>query len=113
LSLIAEILEFFIQVPNLTVFFIVRFLQGTVAGLFLALIPVYVREISPKEINKRGIFGIFGQLFVILGFMMSFGLNTILLESGVGQILRWRLVVSLNFFVILIIIIGIVTKIIP
>lgn len=54
-------------------------MQGIVTGLFLALIPAYVREISPKEINKRGIFGIFGQLFVILGFMMSFGLNTILL----------------------------------
>lgn len=88
-------------------------MQGTVSGLFLALIPAYVREISPKEINKRGIFGIFGQLFVILGFMGAFGLNTILLESGVGQILRWRLVVSFNFFVILIIIIGIITKIIP
>lgn len=97
----------------MTVFFIVRFIQGTVTGLFLALIPAYVREISPKEINKRGIFGIFGQLFVIIGFMVSFGFNTILLEAGVDQIVRWRIVVSVNFFAILIIIIGIVTKMIP
>ena len=48
LCFVAEILEFIVQVPNLTVFFIIRALQGTVAGLFLALIPVYVREISPK-----------------------------------------------------------------
>lgn len=88
-------------------------MQGTVTGLFLALIPAYVREISPKEINKRGIFGIFGQLFVIIGFMVSFGFNTILLEAGVDQIVRWRIVVSVNFFAILIIIIGIVTKLIP
>lgn len=97
----------------MTVFFIVRFIQGTVTGLFLALIPAYVREISPKEINKRGIFGIFGQLFVIIGFMVSFGFNTILLEAGVDQIVRWRIVVSVNFFAILIIIIGIITKLIP
>lgn len=97
----------------MTVFFIIRFMQGTVTGLFLALIPAYVREISPKEINKRGIFGIFGQLFVIIGFMVSFGFNTILLEAGVDQIVRWRIVVSVNFFAILIIIIGIVTKLIP
>lgn len=79
----------------------------------MALIPAYVREISPKEINKRGIFGIFGQLFVIIGFIVSFGFNTILLEAGVDQITRWRIVVSVNFFAILIIIIGIVTKLIP
>lgn len=58
-------------------------------------------------------FGIFAQLFVILGFMMSFGINTILLEAGVDQVLRWRLVISLNFFVILIIIMAIVTKFLP
>lgn len=106
-------MEFFVQVPVLTIFYIVRVFQGVITGLFLALIPAYVRELSPKEINKRGVFGIFAQLFVILGFMMSFGINTILLESGVDQILRWRLVISLNFFILLIIIIAIVTKFIP
>lgn len=41
-------MEFFIQVPVLTVFYIVRVIQGVITGLFLALIPAYVRELSPK-----------------------------------------------------------------
>ena len=49
----------------------------------------------------------------IIGFMVSFGINTILLEAGTDQIVRWRLVISLNFFAILTIIIAIVTKVIP
>lgn len=45
--------------------------------------------------------------------MVSFGANTIVLKIGADQLLRWRIIISLNFFVILIIIIGIITKIIP
>lgn len=45
--------------------------------------------------------------------MGAFGINTILLKTGVDQVLRWRLVISLNFFIILIIIIAIVTKFLP
>ena len=58
-------------------------------------------------------FGIFGQLFVIIGFMVVFGVNNIMLDSNTNQILRWRIVVSFNLIVILIIIIAILTKIIP
>ncbi len=52
-------------------------------------------------------------MFVVLGFMLAFGFNTILLESGVEETIRWRIVVSINFFAILTIIISIVTKLIP
>jgi len=43
LCLIACGLEGVVQIQYLAAFFIVRFFQGTVAGLFIVLIPVYVR----------------------------------------------------------------------
>ncbi len=45
--------------------------------------------------------------------MGAFAINTILLEARLDELVRWRIVISLNFFVILIIIIGIITKLIP
>jgi MFS family permease len=42
------VLQTVIQVNNVEVFFVCRSLQGVVTGLFLILVPVYVREISPK-----------------------------------------------------------------
>ncbi len=52
-------------------------------------------------------------MFVILGFMLSFGFNTIMLKGGLDQIIRWHVVVSVNFFAILIIIISILVKFLP
>lgn len=113
MCLIAECLELIIQVPNLYVFFVVRSFQGVVTGLFLALIPLYVKEISPKDISKKGIYGVFGQIFVMLGFMVAFGLNTIMLKAHLDEFIRWRIVVSVNFIAILIIIVSILTKFMP
>ena len=45
--------------------------------------------------------------------MVVFGVNNILLDTNTNQIVRWRVVVSFNYIVILIIIIGVLTKIIP
>ena len=45
--------------------------------------------------------------------MVVFGVNNILLDTNTNQIVRWRVVVSFNYIVILIIIISVLTKIIP
>jgi hypothetical protein len=42
------LVEGVIQVDSLIAFFICRFLQGTITGMFLFLVPIYIRELSPK-----------------------------------------------------------------
>ncbi len=45
--------------------------------------------------------------------MAAFGFNTVMLKTGVDQIVRWRVVISINFFAILAIMIFIFLNIIP
>ena len=37
-----------IQIPNIYVLLIFRIIQGILSGMFLALVPIYIHEISPK-----------------------------------------------------------------
>jgi hypothetical protein len=45
--------------------------------------------------------------------MVSFGLNVIFAKSGTSDVLRWRLMISLNFVLMLIIIVCVFLNIIP
>lgn len=47
----------------------------------MALIPTYIGELAPKELTKKGIFGVFSTLFVIMGVMFAFSLAIILITS--------------------------------
>lgn len=49
----------------------------------------------------------------MLGFVVCFSLSTGMNLNGVDQVLRWHIVVAVDFFAILTVIIGIVTKFIP
>lgn len=43
LAIIGLVLGGIIQVENLIVFFVCRALQGTLTGIYLILVPIYVR----------------------------------------------------------------------
>jgi MFS family permease len=61
------------MVTNYKIFFVVRFLQGACCGLFSAVIPMIIREVSPHEISS--ITGLFANAFIIVGifFLYLFG----------------------------------------
>lgn len=48
----------------------------------MALVPTYIGELAPKELAKKGIFGVFATLFVIMGVMSAFSLGIVLVKSG-------------------------------
>jgi MFS family permease len=72
-----------IQIQNVAVFFVVRFSQGILVGLFLVLVPTFIKELIPIEISKNIIFGVFEKLFFLLGFVLPFSFNTILLKKDI------------------------------
>jgi hypothetical protein len=48
----------------------------------MAIVPVYVNELSPKQIV--GTFGVFAQLFVVVGVVFAYLLGIILTKSGLS-----------------------------
>jgi nicotinamide riboside transporter PnuC len=48
----------------------------------MALVPVYINELSPKQLI--GSFGVFTQLFVIIGVVFSYLFGLILNKAGVA-----------------------------
>ena len=61
-------------VPNINVGIAGRFICGISVGLNSVIVPLYVREISPKQIS--GMMGSFNQGFINVGNILSafFGL---------------------------------------
>ena len=78
-------------------FIIARFLSGLISGLFLGIVPVYISEISPK--NLRGITGTMIELVIVSGILATniLGLPQLLGTSG-----SWPVLMSLCFVPILI-----------
>jgi MFS family permease len=70
---IAAVLCLASLVTDYKVFFVVRFLQGAVCGLFSAVVPTIIKEISPHDISS--ITGSFANASIIAGlfFLYLFG----------------------------------------
>ncbi|MGH0135928.1 UNVERIFIED_CONTAM: hypothetical protein FKN15_059144 [Acipenser sinensis] len=68
-----------------------RFLVGICAGLSSSVVPMYLGEISPK--NLRGAIGIVPELFITIGILMAqiFGIRSIL-----GNTRGWTLMLALT-----------------
>ncbi|MGH0122386.1 UNVERIFIED_CONTAM: hypothetical protein FKN15_014817 [Acipenser sinensis] len=68
-----------------------RFLVGICAGLSSSVVPMYLGEISPK--NLRGAIGIVPQLFITIGILVAqiFGIRSIL-----GNTRGWTLMLALT-----------------
>jgi MFS transporter, SP family, arabinose:H+ symporter len=70
---------------NFAVFVSARFLGGLAVGGVSLLSPMYVAEVSPASI--RGRMGTFYQLSIIIGVLISYGINYLLRNTGVNN---WR-----------------------
>ena len=60
-------------IPNVFTFMIFRVIQGMCVGIFSALAPLVVKEISPVEIS--GTLGTIVQLSISFGVLFAYVLN--------------------------------------
>ena len=73
INICALVIEGIIQIPNAYVLLACRIIQGLLTGCYMSIIPIYINEISPKQIV--GSIGIFTQLFVVIGIVFSFSIG--------------------------------------
>jgi MFS transporter, SP family, arabinose:H+ symporter len=71
--------------PSFTAFVTARFMAGLAVGGVSLLSPMYVAEVSPPAI--RGRLGTMYQASIIVGILISFGLNYLLRNMGANN---WR-----------------------
>lgn len=100
INLLAFIIEGVIQITNVYVFLGCRVLQGFFVGNYMALVPIYINELAPKQVV--GSFGVFTQLFVVVALVVSYGIGLIFQATNVGDFVFYRLMVGLNAITLLI-----------
>jgi MFS transporter, SP family, arabinose:H+ symporter len=87
---------------NLLVFILYRILGGLGVGIASMLSPMYISEISPAE--KRGRLVSVNQLAIVIGILLAFISNALLVDTGINN-WRWMLAVmglpALLFFIFL------------
>jgi len=71
--------------PGFVAFISARFLGGLAVGGVSLLSPMYVSEVSPPSI--RGRLGTLYQLSIVIGIIISYGINFLLRNSGTNN---WR-----------------------
>lgn len=75
---------------NLVVFILYRILGGLGVGIASMLSPMYISEISPAE--QRGRLVSFNQLAIVIGILLAFISNALLVDTGENN-WRWMLAV--------------------
>jgi len=87
---------------KLSVFIIFRIIGGLGVGIASMLSPMYISEISPAE--RRGRLVSFNQLAIVIGILLAFISNALLVDTGENN-WRWMLAVmgvpALLFFIFL------------
>lgn len=71
--------------PSFEVFIVARFIGGVAVGAVSLLSPMYISEVSPSSI--RGRMGTFYQLSIVVGILVSYGINYMLRNAGPDN---WR-----------------------
>ena len=90
----ALIVEGILQVNNVYVLLVCRIFQGVFVGCYMAIVPIYIHELVPKQII--GSFGVFTQLIVVFAIIISYGLGLILQKTNVEPFVFYRIMVSIN-----------------
>lgn len=87
---------------RLSVFILFRIMGGLGVGIASMLSPMYISEISPPD--RRGRLVSFNQLAIVIGILLAFISNALLVDTGVNN-WRWMLAVmglpALLFFIAL------------
>lgn len=100
INLFAFIISGILQINNLYVLLACRACQGIFVGCYMSIIPIYIHELAPKEIV--GSFGVFTQLFVVVGIIVSYGLGLILDAANANHFVFYRIMVAANAIMIVI-----------
>ena len=97
---LALAIEGVIQVTDLWVFMACRIGQGVCVGIYMAMVPIYIHELCPKEV--LGSYGVFTQLFVIVALVFVFGMGLAFDSASLAAEDFYRLMVSMvGVFVII------------
>jgi MFS family permease len=94
INLLALIVEGVIQINDMYVLLVCRSFQGIFSGAFMALIPIYIYELAPRQL--LGSYGVFTQLMVVVALVFSYGLGLILSIAKIEPFLFYRIMVSTN-----------------
>ena len=99
MDLTAIVIGVVIQYPNLYVLLVMRLFQGILVGNYMALVPIYINEIAPKQI--LGSFGVFTQLLVVGSVLITYivGMVFVLVDST-GEFM-WRFMFAFNLIPVL------------
>lgn len=85
--------------PGLPVFVVGRILIGIAIGLASFIVPMYISELAPERI--RGSLVSLNQLFVTLGILVSYGVDSLFSADG-----AWRLMFACGLIPGLVLLIG-------
>jgi MFS family permease len=110
-NLLALMIAGIIQISNMYVLLVCRVVQGILTGLFMAITPIYINELVPKQV--LGSFGVFTQLFVVFAIVFTFALGAILEDVGASPFVFYRVMVSYNVVLILLQSVLLMTGFIP
>lgn len=78
--------------PSFTIFVTARFLGGLAVGGVSLLSPMYVAEVSPA--NIRGRMGTLYQISIVVGIIVSYGINYLLRNTGPNN-WRWMFITGI------------------
>jgi MFS family permease len=98
-NIFAFIIEGILQINNIYVLLVCRAFQGLFVGYYMSIVPIYINELAPKQIV--GSFGVFAQLFVVFGVIISYGIGLIMQKTNVNAFVFYRIMVSINAVLII------------
>ena len=110
INLIALVFEGIIQVPNPYVLLVCRFFQGVFVGNYLAIIPIYINELSPKQII--GSIGGLTNIMIIIGIIFSYGIGLAMKDNANNEAF-YRIMVTMPAFFIIVQSLALILNFIP
>lgn len=78
-NLLALVVYGVIQFPNIWVLLGCRVLQGVFSGLYMAIVPIYIYELAPKQLV--GSFGVYTNIFIAGSISLCFVLQVIFQQA--------------------------------
>ena len=93
-NIAALVFQVILLVDNVYLFLVCRLFQGAFSGLFMSVCPIYIREVTPLEI--QGSYGAFTQLFILVGIVYSFAFGLGLDFGGLRDHTFYRVMSSMN-----------------